>query len=102
MFYDHLPNPTAWCSLDIYKEVFNWKHEWFHYQFIVNDQEDISTSIPFFLQGGAAPDVRGIDLKNIKQSSKNNWAVYTSKLHLQNPSYNSAYSTGLSRWLTLF
>jgi len=101
-FYDHLPKPIAYCSLDKYKEVFNWEQEWFHYQFLVNDGENISTSIPFFLQGGAAPDVRGIDLKNIKQSSKNNWAVYTSKLHLQNPSYNSAYSTGLSRWLTLF
>lgn len=86
-FYDHLPEPIAWCSLDTYKELFNWEKEWFHYKFLINDRADISTSIPFFLQGTSSPNVRGIVLRE-KKDQKSTWTTYTSTIQLENPSYN--------------
>ena len=40
--YDHTDQQLVFSSIDHYKEVYNWKEEWFYYKFIFNNYEDFS------------------------------------------------------------
>jgi len=93
-FYDFEPyHRMAQCSLDTYKEVYNWPYEWFYYKFIVTEAGDFSASIPSFLQQGFYPPrlignpMGAVDRKQ-HLNQENYWAVYTSTIHLKNPTYN--------------
>ncbi|KZS42506.1 hypothetical protein AWE51_03425 [Aquimarina aggregata] len=94
MFYEHRSAPYAGWSLDTYKEIYNWKQDWLRYLFIVNDQEDLTTSIPDMLQNGLLPPIthlgnlmgHGAISDFLPESPK--WDVYSTDLNLINPSYN--------------
>ena len=92
-FYDHLANPIASCFLDVYKEVYNWEYEWFHYKFIVHTEEDISTSIPNMIQDSFLPPLLHSDNREANKRTSFlpedvQWSVYTSSILMKNPSFN--------------
>ncbi len=92
-FYEHYPSSYAGWSLDNYKEIYNWKHDWLQYKFIVNNHEDINGSIPDMTQSGLRPpitkdSVRGHGAITELIPQKATWDVYTTYLQLVNPSYN--------------
>ncbi|MGI9542499.1 MAG: caspase family protein [Cyclobacteriaceae bacterium] len=43
--YDHRNTKKVYASIDNYKEVYNWKEEWFYYKFIFNNFEDFSAAL---------------------------------------------------------
>ena len=105
-FYDHSGyGKVARCTFDTYKEVYNWKKEWFHYKFIINSEEDISGSIPSFEQAGCLPPLpfgnrgaKGVTGKPRTHEKEAYWAVYTSTIELLNPSYDEVSGTLLDQW----
>ena len=52
ILYDHKSSPLVGTFLDTYKQVYNWKEEWFYYKFIYNNHDDFTISLqdPDFLQ----------------------------------------------------
>lgn len=45
LLYNEEDSPVVRASLDMYKEVYNWKEEWFYYKFIYSNDEDFTTSM---------------------------------------------------------
>lgn len=100
-FYDHLAQETndqigqgfAQCYFDLYKEVYNWEYEWFHYKLIVSEAGDFSASIPSFLQEGFYPPRMISNRMNVVsrfefEQQEQFWQIYTSTIRLMNPNYN--------------
>ena len=90
--YNHLPEATARCFLDTYKEVYNWKQEWFHYKFIVCEEGDISGSTTFLQKRVYPPLLRSnpmhfVGVKGYTKQKKY-WTIHTSTIYLKNPTYN--------------
>ncbi len=104
MFYEHSSAPYAGWSLDSYKEIYNWKHDWLIYKFIVNDKEDITPSIPDMNQVGLTPPMthygnlmaHGAISDFLPDKTK--WAIFTSSLQLINPNYNTTGSKIIDNW----
>ncbi|WP_282087126.1 caspase family protein [Aquimarina algiphila] len=104
MFYEHTSSAYAGWSFDTYKEIYNWKHDWLHYKFIVNNKEDITSSIPNMTQIGVQPPIT--HLGNLMGHGaisdflpeKTKWGVYTSTLNLINPSYNIVSKKLIDHW----
>ncbi len=104
LFYEHRDAPYAGWFLDTYKEIYNWEQDWLYYKFIVNTHEDLTTSIPDMGQPSLPPPIThigntmgsghisGVLPKKIK------WEVYTSRLHLTNPSFNIIGEKLLKEW----
>ncbi len=94
MFYEHTSSPYAGWSLDSYKEIYNWKHDWLYYKFIVNTGEDITTTIPGMQQNALSPPIthfgnmmgHGAVCDFLPEKTK--WSVYSTSLKLINPDYN--------------
>ncbi len=104
MFYEHTSSPYAGWSLDTYKEIYNWKQDWLHYKFIINNQEDITSSIPDMNQMGLQPptthlgNLMGHGAISDFLPEKTKWGVYTSTLGLINPKYNIIGDKLLNNW----
>ncbi len=45
VFYDHKDVAMARVFFDAYKEIYNWKEEWFYYKFIYNNFEDFTSAL---------------------------------------------------------
>ena len=95
LFFDHIKS-FAYAGLDNYKEVYNWKSEWFHYKFIINNYDDFTTSLSDFEQPALDhPITKGEmrftgaleELKEFGQVRKK-WGTLKSTIHLKNPTYN--------------
>ncbi len=98
-FYDHEDGIVS-VNFDTYKEIYNWKEEWFHYKFIFNNFENFSGSIQNgdFLQPALEPpltlsfeeaDLRiakgeGSKLKEVKKK----WGTCRTRVELVNGSFN--------------
>ncbi|GAA4278731.1 caspase family protein [Aquimarina mytili] len=104
LFYEHRKTPLSYWTLDAYKEIYNWKHDWLYYKFIVNNQEDITPIIPDMAQSPLSPPIThhgnlmgtgavdDLELENTK------WDVYTTELRLHNPTYNILGKKVLQNW----
>ena len=57
LLYKDEPNPVVRAFFDTYKQVYNWKEEWFYYKFIYSNYEDFTTSLsgPDFRQPALEP-----------------------------------------------
>lgn len=98
-FYDHTDGYAS-IFIDEYKEVYNWKEEWFYYKFIYNNFEDFTGSLNSddFLQPALPPPLtvttdesdrggsrgEGSRLKEVKKK----WGTCRTKIELANTSYN--------------
>lgn len=93
LFYEHLQTPVAGWSFDGYKEVYNWEFDWANLKFIVNNFEDLSTSIGEMLQNPLPAPLLLDNLKGHGPISgfrpwKKTWDVFTTVLKLKNPTFN--------------
>lgn len=97
-FYDHT-GKAAYVALDHYQEIYNWKSEWFSYLFIVNNNEDFTTSLSDFVQPGLEQPLLATDaLRSANTKSEGSmqelhevnqrWGTIKSTIHLKNPGYN--------------
>ncbi len=104
MFYEHTSAPYAGWSLDSYKEIYNWKHDFLHYKFIVNNTEDITSAIPDMAQAALSAPIthfgnmmgHGAISDFLPQETK--WGVYNTTLRLINPSYNIMSRKIINNW----
>ncbi|MEW7292043.1 caspase family protein [Aquimarina sp. 2304DJ70-9] len=104
LFYEHHSSPYAGWSLDTYKEIYNWKHDWLYYKFIINTREDITTAIPSMSQNPLSPPIthsgnlmgHGAIADFLPEKTK--WDVYTTTLRLHNPAYNIINKKLLQNW----
>ncbi|MDQ3016275.1 MAG: caspase family protein [Bacteroidota bacterium] len=98
-FYDHDEGKVT-VNFDKYKEIYNWKEEWFYYKFIYNNFEDFSASIQNneFLQPALSPPLtltfEEVDLRIAKgegsklKEVKKKWGTCRTRIELANSSYN--------------
>ncbi len=104
LFYEHRKTPLSYWSLDAYKEIYNWKHDWLYYKFIVTNQEDITPIIPDIAQHPLSPPIThhgnlmGLGAVDDLTVENNKWDVYTTQLRLHNPSYNIIGEKLLQNW----
>ncbi|GAA4271506.1 caspase family protein [Aquimarina gracilis] len=104
MFYEHTSTPYAGWSLDSYKEIYNWKHDYLHYKFIINNTEDITATIPEMAQTALPAPIthygnmmgHGAISDFLPHATK--WGVYTSSLRLANPNYNIISNKIIDNW----
>jgi len=97
-FYNK-PGDAATVSLDKYKEIYNWKEEWFYYKFIFTNSKELSTSIQTddFLQPALLPpliydpnnanDTNRGEGSKLKEEKKK-WGTCRTRIELANPTYN--------------
>lgn len=100
LFYDHRKQHYASASIDMYKEVYNWKDEWFHYKFIVNNFSDFTTALGDYLQANLEhPFVLSKITKEIESAKSEDafdfweevedaWGTLKTTIRLANPEYN--------------
>jgi hypothetical protein len=94
-FYDHTDGISK-ISLDRYKEIYNWKEEWFHYKFIYNNFEDFSTTLQDDFLQDPLPNPLLLETRRSKTrgeggSSKKvreKWGTCLVRMELSNPNYN--------------
>jgi len=80
--------------LEDFQEIYNWLGETAFLKFIVSTKTDLTASIADLIQDGFKPpitlpdsvDMGGGDSIEIQKGEK--WGVYTTELHVQNPTYN--------------
>ncbi len=100
-FYDHKAD-KVFTSLDHYKEVYNWKEEWFYYKFIYNNYEDFSASLndQDFLQPAAEAPLTVQSLRRtLAETARGEggemeevvkrWGTCVTRLELANTTYNA-------------
>lgn len=94
LFYDHLGDQGE-IYFDRYKEIYNWKYEWLHLKFIVNNYEDFTPSLREYLQPGLDQPLtlsaeKGERAKGARARStvRNKWGTLKSTIRLKNPEYN--------------
>lgn len=102
-FYDHTQKQLVMTTLDAYKEVYNWKEEWFYYKVIFNNYEDFSTTLndTAFLQPALPPPLTidksthtlrlmaargegGSDYEEVRKK----WGTCSARIELANADYN--------------
>ncbi len=105
LFYDHRQKPFAGVFLDSYKEIYNWKQDWVHYKFIVNNYEDFTPSLEEAKQPGLDhPLMVDIDLGGVRAKRGaitrgelagdeldevvQKWGTYQTTVLFNNPTYN--------------
>ena len=103
LFFQHLELPTAGWSLDKYKEVYNWEFDWMNIKFIVNNFEDLSTSIGEMLQNALPNPLLINNLKGYGPITgfkpwKKTWDFITTILKLKNPNFNIISGDLLRNW----
>ena len=113
-FYDHQAAAKVYASLDDYKEVYNWKEEWFYYKFIFNNFEDFSASLndKDYLQPALdppliiEPETKGV--RSAKEKGEGGemeevvkkWGTCRTRLELANSTYNVVSSELKDLWET--
>ena len=98
LFFDHNEKSFATAGLDNYKEIYNWKSEWFHYKFIINNYEDLTTSLSDFKQPALDHPIlkdyflneqlRFTGASEEFQEIREKWGTLKSTIHLNNSTYN--------------
>lgn len=97
--YDHTQKKQVFATLDKYKEVYNWKEEWFYYKFIFNNFEDFTPSLNSkdFLQPPVDPPRTLPVLKDLRitkgeggevEEVKKKWGTCRTRIELANSTYN--------------
>ncbi|MEO6131590.1 MAG: caspase family protein [Saprospiraceae bacterium] len=97
--YDHNQKKEVSITLDSYKEVYNWKEEWFYYKFIFNNFEDFSPALNTtdFLQPALDPPLTLPDTKGLRSARgeggeveevQKKWGTCRTRIELANSSYN--------------
>lgn len=107
LFYDH-KNKTVTAFVEKYKELYNWKAEWFRYKFIINNCEDFSIQINEYLQPALPHPVSEYDTrggskeKGEKQTGgtppAKKWGTLQTTVYIPNPSYNQIPDVFRSQW----
>lgn len=107
MFYDHQNKPVT-AYIERYKELYNWKAEWFHYKFIINNFEDFSITIKDYLQPGLPHPITEFDTrggakpkgeKDTGETPKpKKWCTLKTTVYLSNPSFNRMPDVLKSQW----
>ncbi len=97
LFYDHKESKSE-IYFDNYKEIYNWKNEWLHFKFIINNYEDFTPALREYLQPGLDQPLtlkgeKGDNSKGergIRERAyiKNTWGTLTSTIRLKNPEFN--------------
>jgi len=100
-FFNEHKNSVSKIIFDQYKEIYNWKSEWFHYKFIFNNYEDFTTSLADFRQEALKNPILPVFLKRRFRGAKSEggsyeekedvverWGTSISTIHLKNPGYN--------------
>jgi lysophospholipase L1-like esterase len=101
VFYDH-KNSKAGISFDTYKEIYNWKEEWFYYKFVFNNYEDFTPSLqdnsilqeglrsPLFIDNVTKtfPITRGEGAFEELEERKRKWGTCMTRIEMRNPTYN--------------
>ncbi len=97
--YDHDGNTVA-VNFDQYKEIYNWKEEWFFYKIIYNNFEDFTPSLKSndFLQLALNPPITISKTKGAIRSErgegskvkevKKKWGTCRTRIELANSTYN--------------
>ncbi|MEP6646834.1 MAG: SGNH/GDSL hydrolase family protein, partial [Saprospiraceae bacterium] len=97
--YDHNQNKEVFATIDKYKEVYNWKEEWFYYKFIFNNFEDFTPSLnnTDFLQPALdhpliLPEIKGLrsargEGGQVEEVIKK-WGSCITRIELANSTYN--------------
>ncbi len=104
LFYEHSSAPYAGWSLDSYKEIYNWKHDFLHYKFIVNNNTDITSALPEMQQAALSSPIThhgtmmGHGAISDFMPQKTKWNVYNVSLRLANPNYNISSKKILNNW----
>lgn len=101
-FYDHEADNLVYAVMEQYKEVYNWKEEWFYYKIIYNNYEDFTAALTdkdylqppldppltiqpdrMALRGDLARGERG-RVKEVKKK----WGTCKVRIELANGTYN--------------
>lgn len=107
-FEEEEKGSTISAYLDTYKAVYNWQHEWFHYKFLVNNFDTLTTAVDDFLQPALEPPLtientrgdipKGQKLKSERKKIERKWGTVKTTIHLNNPKYNIISGSLLKNW----
>ena len=99
-FYDHKSSLYSGIKSECYKDLYNWRLDWLHYKFIINNYDDFTTSINDFLQPGLDHPIvssdpnrhqklrAGFALSDLEEVTRK-WMTLKTTIQLPNPFPNS-------------
>ncbi|MFT6359773.1 MAG: hypothetical protein ACJAYJ_004007 [Saprospiraceae bacterium] len=108
LFYDHMDDTFGAVVVDKYKEFYNWKAEFFHFKFIVNNFENFSDILPEFVQPALPNPITNVRKGDEKMVSKGGivprdnkprkWGTLKTTIWLNNPHYNEIHGKLAKNW----